>query len=257
MPKKSRSSENQTYYEILGVGVNATHDEIEDAYHSLARQYHPDVTKDDIELTQQYMLINEAYLVLSNRVDREKYNLMMRIDVAIPDVKKDRADVDDVETVVPKKKVVLSDIRLLDAKLKRAVKRAYMLCKQADFWQAHRVLEKFLNTHPEDVDLRKMLARAALGMNRYREAVTHQKVVCRNEYFNADSYAMLGKIYLKAGQLGLAERALSDALSWNSDHAGAVADLTEVHRKQEEQLPLAQRMARKLGKLLEKGKKDE
>lgn len=255
MPAKSGPIEDQTYYEILGVTVNATHDEIEDAYHSLARKYHPDVTKDDIELTQQYMVINEAYLVLSNRVDREKYNLMMGIDVAIPD----RIIDVDAETEVPvqKKKVVLSDIRLLDAKLKRAVKRAYLLCKQADFWQAHRLLEKFLNTHPEDVDLRKMLARAALGMNRYHEAVTHQKIVCRNEYFNADSYAMLGRIYLRAGQLTLAERALRDALSWNEGHERAKFDLAEVHRKQEAQLPLTKKVARKLGKLLEKDKKNE
>lgn len=255
MAETSVPSPNQTYYEILGVAVNASHDEIEDAYHSLARKYHPDVTKDDVELTQQYMLINEAYLVLSNRIDREKYNLMMGIDVTIPDTGTD-TDVK-AEAGVQRKKVVLSDIRLLDAKLKRAVKRAYMLCKQADFWQAHRLLEKFLNTHPEDVDLRKMLARASLGMNRYHEAVTHQKVVCRNEYFNADSYAMLGRIYLRAGQLNLAERALLDALSWNEEHSQAKVDLAEVHRKQDERLPLGRKIAKKIGKILEKDTKNE
>ena len=38
---------NRDYYEILGIGRNASDDEIKAAFRKLARQYHPDVNKED------------------------------------------------------------------------------------------------------------------------------------------------------------------------------------------------------------------
>ena len=38
---------NRDYYEILGVSRNASSDEIKASFRKLARQYHPDVNKED------------------------------------------------------------------------------------------------------------------------------------------------------------------------------------------------------------------
>ncbi len=64
---------NRDYYEILGVGRNASNDEIKAAFRKLARQYHPDVNKAD-GAEEQFKEINEAYGVLSDPDKRARYD---------------------------------------------------------------------------------------------------------------------------------------------------------------------------------------
>ncbi len=54
------------YYEVLGVGKNATPDELKKAYRKLALQYHPDRNPGDKEAEEKFKEAAEAYDVLSN-----------------------------------------------------------------------------------------------------------------------------------------------------------------------------------------------
>jgi len=62
------------YYEVLGVGKNATEDEIKKAYRKLAMQYHPDRNPGDKESEEKFKEAAEAYEVLSNAEKRAKYD---------------------------------------------------------------------------------------------------------------------------------------------------------------------------------------
>jgi molecular chaperone DnaJ len=64
---------NRDYYEVLGVGRNASEDEIKAAFRKLARQYHPDVNKEP-GTEEKFKEINEAYGVLSDREKRARYD---------------------------------------------------------------------------------------------------------------------------------------------------------------------------------------
>ncbi len=62
------------YYEILGVGKEATEKEIKQAYRKLARKHHPDVNPGNKEAEEKFKVISEAYEVLGNKEKRAKYD---------------------------------------------------------------------------------------------------------------------------------------------------------------------------------------
>lgn len=66
--------EYKDYYKTLGVNKNASEKEIKSAYRKLARQYHPDVNKDDSNAEEKFKEVNEAYEVLSDPQKRSKYD---------------------------------------------------------------------------------------------------------------------------------------------------------------------------------------
>lgn len=64
----------QDYYEILGVGRNATADELKKAYRKQALKYHPDRNPGDKEAEAQFKKISEAYEVLNDPEKRQIYD---------------------------------------------------------------------------------------------------------------------------------------------------------------------------------------
>jgi DnaJ-class molecular chaperone len=69
-------ADKRDYYEVLGVGKNATPDEIKQAYRKLAREHHPDMAKEgDKEAAEKrFKEINEAYQVLGDTEKRKMYD---------------------------------------------------------------------------------------------------------------------------------------------------------------------------------------
>jgi curved DNA-binding protein len=68
--------EFRDYYEVLGVGRDATAADIKKAFRKLARVHHPDVAKDKSSAEEKFKEINEAYEVLSDPEKRKKYDAL-------------------------------------------------------------------------------------------------------------------------------------------------------------------------------------
>jgi molecular chaperone DnaJ len=62
------------YYKILGVGKNASDEEIKKAYRKLARQYHPDRNAGDKQAEERFKEISQANDVLSDSEKRKAYD---------------------------------------------------------------------------------------------------------------------------------------------------------------------------------------
>ena len=67
-------STKRDYYEILGLGRNATNDELKATYRKLALKYHPDRNPGDKEAEEKFKEAAEAYEVLRDSEKRALYD---------------------------------------------------------------------------------------------------------------------------------------------------------------------------------------
>lgn len=71
--------QGKDYYQILGVGENATPDEIKKAYRKIAKENHPDKNPGDKAAEERFKAATEAYDTLSDPEKRKKYDQLRRL----------------------------------------------------------------------------------------------------------------------------------------------------------------------------------
>lgn len=65
---------DRDYYQILGVGRGASHDDIRKAYRKLARKFHPDINPGNKDAESKFKDISAAYEVLGDEKKRKLYD---------------------------------------------------------------------------------------------------------------------------------------------------------------------------------------
>ncbi|WP_100182226.1 DnaJ domain-containing protein [Candidatus Nitrosotenuis aquarius] len=71
--KMMQDSALPNYYRVLGVSMEATQEEIKAKFRQLAKEYHPDKSKDE-KSAELFAEINKAYEVLSDEETRKDYD---------------------------------------------------------------------------------------------------------------------------------------------------------------------------------------
>ncbi len=67
-------ADKRDYYEVLGLSKGASEDEIKSAFRKMAMKYHPDRNPGDKSAEEKFKEINEAYSVLSDPEQKQKYD---------------------------------------------------------------------------------------------------------------------------------------------------------------------------------------
>lgn len=67
-------ADKRDYYEVLGLKKGATEDQIKSAFRKMAMKYHPDKNPGNNEAEDKFKEINEAYSVLSDPDQKNKYD---------------------------------------------------------------------------------------------------------------------------------------------------------------------------------------
>ena len=62
------------YYKMLGVGKEASQEDIKKSYRKLARKHHPDLNAGDKRSEEKFKEISEAYAILSDEKKRAEYD---------------------------------------------------------------------------------------------------------------------------------------------------------------------------------------
>ena len=62
------------FYDVLGVGKNASPDELKSAYRKLAVKHHPDKNPGDKVAEDKFKEASEAYGILSDKSKKENYD---------------------------------------------------------------------------------------------------------------------------------------------------------------------------------------
>jgi DnaJ-class molecular chaperone len=75
------SAQLANYYKVLGIDACSDDLTIKSAYRRLARRYHPDVAA-GTHATRQFLLIREAYEVLSDPQKRRQYDRLLSMRAA-------------------------------------------------------------------------------------------------------------------------------------------------------------------------------
>ena len=78
----------QDYYEVLGIASSASAEEIRRAYHKRAFQCHPDRNHKSKKAHETMRELNEAYAILSDPIKRREYDLPRGYGSRVPKFKK-------------------------------------------------------------------------------------------------------------------------------------------------------------------------
>jgi len=256
---RGEDSASADFYQRLRVKRSADQDAIEIAYAKMALKHHPDVAGDSPRVQERFARINEAYTVLCDPEKRAEYD--RNLNTPEFEYQEEVISTDEgrgAEESVPHKaprpepaREAASKVErkpssglMSKKKLERVKHESRKLMTKGDFWRASTLMKKAVIAYPRDIELRKLLARAAAGRGRLREAVEELKKASEVEYFNPEIHCLMGDMYLQGKQLDSAAKSFTNALSWQEDYKPALMGLKKIRAIRKSSIPWWKKLLR-------------
>ncbi len=229
-----RKFEVANHYEILSVATDATEAEIKQAYHDLAKQYHPDRFQSEEcsaeirgMVEKLFTYITGAYSTLSDLAARVVYD----------------------DTRLKKESQVEATLQARAAtdaeqeKMADALFRAGRLSlSQGDFEKAVQELKECVWLHPETARYQHFLGVAQSEIPRLRkEAEQHLLKSLELDKAAVDSRLALARLYIKVELPRRAEIQLNEVLAWDRTNTEALRLLDSIAAEASGRRPTASR----------------
>ncbi|HEV8375082.1 MAG TPA: DnaJ domain-containing protein, partial [Candidatus Polarisedimenticolia bacterium] len=202
----------QNYYQVLGMLHSASESEIRHAYYSLAKRLHPDKFSEEetkIRGEKLFAAITEAYATLSKPESRKEYDQSLQQDApkAGPEVSS----------------AALARQNFLHGKVH---------LEKHEMTKALSFFEHAVQQDPGREEYLRYLALVQSSNPRFRKEAeqNYLKAIELNPTFS-ESYAQLGLLYRKIGQIALGDEYLQKALSWDPTNETALDALRDPDAK--------------------------
>ena len=221
----ARMKTAKDYYEVLEVPTVATGDEIKDAYHKLARQYHPDRFHQGdsslrAEIGSAFARVAQAYETLSDSGQRAAYD-------------KKRTPASSAGTAKPEPKMEPgAPAAAEDSRAKISFRRGMEALEQNKFDEAARLLAEAATLEPREGRYRAQYGRALTFLpNSRRIAESELKAAVAMEPNNSAFRVMLAELYQQVGLRRRAETEVTRALAHEPNNQAARALLSKLRNK--------------------------
>lgn len=198
---------DMTFADILQITEESSLEEIKRNYYRLAREFHPDraFNSKDKELkemlTHIFDVVTKAYNELKD--DKKRSEFFRRI-------------------IGPKKKEERTDLSEL-------FRRGIEEFKKGNYWGATDIFRWITRLDPRSAKAWDLLSRSLSNIpRRLKDAESAALEAIKLDPFNADYYARLGHIYLKAGLRKRAKRQFDKALNIDSANDEAIKGLKQI-----------------------------
>lgn len=210
---------SKTYYEILGVPHNASEREIKNAYHRMARRYHPDKAEpgtDQAAMEAEFSIISTAYNVLKDREKRAAYNQSLEIQRqqnmqrSAP-----RSPSDSGLLLKPQTGTAALTEKGRTSVARRAYIKGTQLFSTGDYSRAAEFFEVAVKNNDNEAHYHARLAQTLLrGQRSFSRATEAAQRAIALDPYNTEYRMVLAELYEAAGTKTMALRTYEEILKW-------------------------------------------
>jgi len=212
------------HYQVLGVAESAGIDDIKNAYHLLAKKYHPDLYSSDSHSCQTKDLVMDlfervrrAYGTLKDPQSREQYDEERRARSV------SRCSTMAMGTSTPE------SLRSKEPEAETCFQKGLLSIRGKDVDAGLNLLRYAVKLQPENTGYRSTLAKILHSFPNYRkEAEENYLQAIRLEPFRVENHVGLGLLYKEAGLPKKAELQFRNALRYDPENPVVLEELRKL-----------------------------